>query len=114
VGFSVANGWTGPGWAHLVSRAGFVTPPTAITAVAASSTITHTAPGRTTQIAVTGDNGINYTQLASYSSSNTAKAKVSSNGLVTGVAAGNATIAVTYLPAGSNTPLTSSVSLTVS
>lgn len=30
-GFSVAQGWCGPGWLHLVSRAGFVAAPTSLT-----------------------------------------------------------------------------------
>lgn len=30
VGFAVAQGWCGPGWLHLVSRAGFVTPPSSL------------------------------------------------------------------------------------
>lgn len=33
-GFSVAQGWCGPGWLHLVSRAGFVAAPTSLTVTA--------------------------------------------------------------------------------
>lgn len=111
-GFSVAQGFAGPGWTHLVSRAGFVAAPTAITAAAAGgSTITGTA---TKQITVTGSNGINYTPLCTFTSATPAKATVSSTGLVTGVSAGSSVITATYLPAGSATALTSTVTITVS
>lgn len=68
----------------------------------------------TKQIVVTGDNGLNYTPLCTFSSSNEAKATVNGSGLVSGVAAGSATITATYLPAGADTPLSGTISFTVS
>lgn len=116
VGFSVANGFAGPGWAHLVARAGFVAAPTSftVTGTPSSSSVTAAAgAGHTTQLKVTGSNGINYTPLATYSSSNPSKATVSSTGLVTGVASGSATINISYLPAGSVSPITATANITV-
>jgi hypothetical protein len=115
LGFSVAQGFTGPGWSHLVSRAGFAPTPTAlVTTGTPGLSITATAgAGHTTQLKVMGDNGINYTPLCSFTSSLPAKATVSSSGLVTGVSAGSATVSVSYLPAGESESLTSSASITV-
>lgn len=120
-GYSVAQGFCGPGWTHLVSRAGFIAVPTgaltvapapaqtALASLTASAGATHTS-----QLKVTGSNGVNYTPLATFSSATPAKATVSSTGLVTGVAAGSSVITATYLPAGSDTPLTGTVTATVS
>ncbi|MFM8798896.1 MAG: Ig-like domain-containing protein [Fluviibacter sp.] len=121
-GFSVAQGFTGPGWTHLVSRAGFVAAPTALTVAAASgqtavSSLTAAAgSAHTTQLKVTGNNGINYTPVegVTYSSATPAKATVSSTGLVTGVAAGTSVITASYLPAGESVPVTGTVTVTVS
>lgn len=68
----------------------------------------------TTQLVITGDNGLNYTPLCSFTSSDPTKATVSSSGLITGVAAGSATITATYLPAGATEPLTAQDTVTVS
>ena len=57
---------------------------------------------------VTGDNGINYTGDVTYTSSAPDKATVSSTGLITGVAAGSATITV------KKGALTDTVAVTVS
>jgi hypothetical protein len=118
VGFSVAQGWCGPGWSHLVSRAGFVTAPTGsltVTAAGAADLSVTAAPGadHTVQLVVTGNNGINYTSLCSYTSADPTKATVSSTGLVTGVATTGTTINVSYLPAGTATPLTGTATITV-
>lgn len=116
LGFSVAQGWCGPGWTHLVSRAGFVDAPTSLTVTASSgdtSVTAATGADHTAQLKAVGDNGINYTPLVSWSSSDPTKATVSSSGLVTGVAAGSATITASYLPAGSASDINGTASITV-
>lgn len=118
-GYSVAQGFCGPGWTHLVSRAGFIAPPTALTVAAAPGATALTAltvasgATKTSQLKVTGSNGVNYTPLATFSSSAPTKASVSASGLVTGVGAGPAVITATYLPAGSDTPVTGTANVTV-
>lgn len=113
VGFSVLQGWCGPGWRSLVHKTGFVTPPTGVEASPGSLSLTTTGSGRTGQIAATASNGINVTPDCRFSSSDTSKATVSASGLVTGVASGSATITVTYeLPDG--TDVTDTVAVTVS
>jgi hypothetical protein len=114
-GFSVAQGFCGPGWAHLVSRAGFVTAPTAltVTGVPGVSITASAGASHTTQIKVMGDNGVNYTPLSTFTSGTPAKATVSPTGLVTGVSAGTSVITASYLPAGSGTPITGNVTITV-
>lgn len=116
-GFSVAQGFCGPGWAHLVSRAGFVAAPTgALTVSAAAGDLSITAASgldHTVQLKVVGSNGVNYTPLASFTSATPAKATVSASGLVTGVASGSSVISVSYLPAGAETALTGTATITV-
>lgn len=115
-GFSVAQGFCGPGWAHLVSRAGFAPAPTGITLAAATGTLT-VAAGATKQLKLTGSNGINYTSNATYSSANTAKATVDGNGLVSvpsGATAGTVVITATYVPAGEESAITATATVTVS
>ena len=110
LGYSVAQGFAGPGWRDIVDEAGFKTAPTSISVSPSSATVTAAAgAGHTSQLTVTGSNGLNLTANATYSSSAAAKATVSSAGLITGVSAGSATITVAY---GSLTPVT--VSVTVS
>lgn len=110
VGFSVLQGWCGPGWRQLVHKTGFVSVPTSVEATPATLSV---ATGETSQITVTASNGINVTPDASYTSSDATKAGVSQSGLVTGVAAGAATITATYeLPDGTNA--TDTVAVTVS
>lgn len=113
VGFSVVQGWCGPGWRSLVHKTGFVSSPTSIAAANASETVTAASGvNHTKQLVVTGSNGINYTPDCSYVSSAPSKATVSSTGLVTGVSAGSATVTATF---GGVTPaLTTTVSVTVS
>ncbi len=117
VGFSVAQGWCGPGWLHLVSRAGFVAAPTgSLTVAAVTGDLSVTASAgadHTVQLKVTGSNGMNYTPLCTFTSSDPTKATVSQSGLVTGVATGSSTITAKYLPAGSNTELTGTASITI-
>lgn len=110
LGFSVLQGWCGPGWVRLVDQAGFVKAPTAL--VPASATLSLTAGGTADQIVVTGDNGVNYTPIATYTSSAPAKASVDQSGLVTPVAAGTATITASYL-ASDGTPISTTVTVTV-
>lgn len=108
-GFSVLQGWCGPGWRALVGQTGFVAEVTAINATPA--TYTHVAAG-TQQITVTGDNSINYTPDCTFSSSVPAKATVSSSGLITAVATGASVITVTY--SGVSPALTDTIAVTVS
>lgn len=116
VGFTVAQGFTGPGWTHLVSRAGFVAAPTTLTLTGTTSLSVVGTSGGTKQLKLTGSNGINYTPLATYTSGTPAKATVSSNGTITvpaGATAGTVTITASYTPAGSSTPLTATATLTI-
>jgi hypothetical protein len=120
-GFSVAQGFCGPGWTHLVSRAGFIAAPTgALTVTAASGQPALNAitaangVNKTSQLKVMGSNGVNYTPLATFTSSAPTKATVNpTTGLVTGVSAGAAVITASYLPAGSETALTGTANVTV-
>jgi hypothetical protein len=113
-GFSVLQGWCGPGWQLLVDKTGFVAPPTAIAATPDPMTATVTAgPNHTKQIAVLASNGINRTPSSTYVSSAPNIATVNSSGLVTGISAGTATITVTYDPP-TGAPLTDTVTVTVS
>ena len=130
-GFSVAQGFCGPGWNHLAARAGFGTAVTALTATISTtqantvptyaSNLTGTAAslaGTYRNMKVVGQNGIDYTLNASYSSTLTSKATVDTNGKISipvGASAGTTTITASYLPAGATTPLTvtQTVTLTV-
>ncbi|SIL71879.1 Bacterial Ig-like domain (group 2) [Mycobacteroides abscessus subsp. abscessus] len=93
VGYSVAQGFAGPGWRTIVDKAGFAASLTTLTASPASPALTVAAGAtHTVQLMVQGDNGINYTPDCKFLSSAPTKASVSATGLVTGVAAGAATI----------------------
>lgn len=97
LGYSVAQGFAGPGWRDVVALAGFGAELTSISATPATTTVTAAlGSGHTQQIAVEGNNGVIYTADATYSSSLPAKATVSSSGLITGVSAGSATITVSF------------------
>lgn len=111
LGFSVLQGWCGPGWVQLVDQAGFVAAPTLLTLTAATSPAT-LAPAATDQLTATGDNSINYTPLVTWTSSAPTKASVNSSGLITAVAAGSATITATYLNS-LGTQITGTISVTV-
>jgi hypothetical protein len=95
-GFSLLQGWCGPGWRSLVHKTGFVAKPTSISAAAVTGLTATAGPNKTKQLVITGSNGINYTPDCSYVSADPTKATVSSTGLVTGIASGSTTIAVTY------------------
>ena len=112
LGFSVAQGWCGPGWAHLVSRAGFTAAPSSLT-ISFATGADSGAAASTAQLKVTGSNGINYTPLCRFESSDPTKAIVDQNGLVTRVATGSSTITARYLPAGESVELTDDQSITV-
>lgn len=93
LGYSVAQGFAGPGWRELVGLSGFASALTALTVTPATPALTvATGVGHTAQILVTGNNGINYTPDAVYTNSTPTKATVSSSGLITAVAAGTTTI----------------------
>ncbi|SKS40826.1 Ig-like domain-containing protein [Mycobacteroides abscessus] len=109
VGYSVAQGFAGPGWRDLVATAGFGTALTAIDATPATASLTvASGASHTVQLLVEGDNGINYTPDVTFTSSAPAIASVSASGLVTGVAAGSATIT-----AKKGAALTDTVAVTV-
>jgi hypothetical protein len=109
VGFSVLQGWCGPGWQLLVDKTGFVAAPTAIAATPDPITVT---VGADQQLSVLASNGINRTPSATYSSADPTKATVNASGLVTGVAAGSTTITVSYDPP-TGPVLTDTVAVTV-
>ncbi|SHT52862.1 Bacterial Ig-like domain (group 2) [Mycobacteroides abscessus subsp. abscessus] len=95
-GYSVAQGFAGPGWRDIVATAGFGQALTALTVTPASPSVTvATGASHTAQLLVEGDNGINYTPDCTFVSSAPSKATVSASGLVTGVATGSATITAT-------------------
>jgi hypothetical protein len=126
-GFSVAQGFCGPGWNHLAARAGFGQAVTALTATISTtqggavfaSNLSGTAAalgGTFRNMKLVGQNGIDYTVNASYSSSAPAKATVDTNGKISipvGVTAGSTTITATYLPAGATVALTASQTVTL-
>lgn len=95
-GFAVLQGWCGPGWVRLVDQTGFVKPVASLAASPASHTLSVATDSAGEQLAVTGDNGINYTPLASFTSSDPAVATVSRHGLVVPVSAGSATVTAHY------------------
>lgn len=108
LGYSVAQGFAGPGWRDVLHLSGFGSALTAISATPETVSVTAaTGATKTRQLLVTGDNGINYTGDVTYVSSLPAKATVSSTGLITGVSAGSATVTV------SKGALTATVAVTV-
>lgn len=108
LGYSVAQGFAGPGWRDIVHLARFGQELTSINATPASPSVTVSAgASHTVQLVVEGNNGINYTPDCTFVSSDPTKATVSSSGLITGVATGSTTVTVTK---GS---LTDTVSVTV-
>lgn len=93
VGYSVAQGFAGPGWRDIVATAGFGRALTELSITPGAPEVTVTVgASHTAQLLVEGDNGINYTPDCVFTSSDPSKATVSQSGLVTGVAAGSATI----------------------
>lgn len=97
LGYSVAQGFAGPGWRDLVASAGFVGEATDISLNSSTASLTAAAgTGHTKQLVVTGSNGIDLTANCYYVSSAPAKATVNQSGLITGVSAGSATITVNF------------------
>ncbi|AEF57195.1 major tail protein [Mycobacterium phage Crossroads] len=93
VGYSVAQGFAGPGWRDIVATAGFGRALTALTITPNAPSVTvASGASHTAQLLVEGDNGINYTPDCTFVSSDPTKATVSTSGLVTGIAAGSTTI----------------------
>jgi hypothetical protein len=117
LGYSVAQGFAGPGWRDLVHLTGFVAPPTTISATPSTATVTAaTGISHTAQILVTGGNGINYTPDATFTSADVTKVTVSAAGLITGVASGSAVVTAHYTPfnpLGGSSALTDTVAVTV-
>lgn len=114
MGFSVLQGWCGPGWLKLLDKTGFVTPPTTIDLGATTATVTvATGVSHTKQLTVTGSNGVNYTPLAKFVSATPANVSVSSAGLATGVLAGTSVITASY-KLTDGTTVTDTVSVTAS
>jgi hypothetical protein len=93
LGFSVLQGWCGPGWLRLVDKTGFVAPLQNLTVTPANASV---AVAAHEQLVATGNNGINYTPLVKFTSSAPDKATVDADGAVTGVATGTATITAKY------------------
>lgn len=114
LGYSVAQGFAGPGWRERVHQAGFAAPPTAITVTPGNVEVTAaTGDNHTAQLLVVADNAINYTPDARFVSTDPSVAAVSASGLVTGVSAGSTSVQVSFTPADSSTALTDTVSVTV-
>lgn len=113
------NSWLSTDFAGLQEAS---TPNPTVLAVAPTSltlSLANTPDGQ--QLTVLGDNGVNYTVLASYTSSDDTIATVSTggpagglafSGMVAPVAIGTATVTVSYTPAG-GTALTATVAVTV-
>ncbi|MGW4325452.1 Ig-like domain-containing protein [Nocardia sp. NPDC004573] len=80
-------GVAGAGADDLVTAAGFLAAPTSITVTPATATL---AVGEPLQLIVTDNNGFDRTHDATYSTSNAARATVSTTGRVTAVAVGSA------------------------
>jgi len=114
LGYSVAQGFAGPGWRDIVDEAGFKAAPTSISVTPASPIALTVAAGasKTSQLVVTGSNGVNLTQNAVYTVTGTGnRVTVSSSGLITaGSTAGTGTtVTVTY---GSLTPVVIATNVT--
>lgn len=109
-GYAVAQGWCGPGWRRVIDKTGFAPPLTSISATPAAPSIAALA---TQQITVTDSNAIVRTPDCKYAvTTGGAFATVSAAGLVTGVAAGSATVTVTLKRVGA-ADLTDTVAVTV-
>lgn len=93
LGFSVLQGWCGPGWLRLVDKTGFVTPLASLVVTPAAPSIAALAHE---QFVATGNNGINYTPLVRWSSGTPSKLTIDSSGESTGVAAGTSVVTATY------------------
>ncbi|ATN93985.1 major tail protein [Mycobacterium phage Kumao] len=89
LGFSVLQGWCGPGWRLLIDKTGFVEAPNGIEIDPGSLAL---EVGDDEQLTVMADNGINRTPDATFESSDPSVAEVDADGLVTAVGAGSATI----------------------
>jgi hypothetical protein len=112
-GFSLLQGWCGPGWRSLVHKTGFVAKPTSISAAAVTGLTATAGVNKTKQIVVTGNNGINYTPDCSFVSADPTKATVSATGLLTGIAVGSTTIAITYNGVSPSLTVSPALSITV-
>lgn len=110
LGFSVLQGWCGPGWVALVDSAGFVATPTALTVTPTTSL--SVAAHEPEQLVATGSNSVNYTPLVTWTSGTPATATVSASGEVTAVAAGTSIITAKYLNSAGSV-ITGTVTVTV-
>ena len=95
VGNPVIFGICGPGWLDLKANTdtGFEDPITGITSTPTTKSL---AVAATQQLLIKDSNNVDRTAVATYVSSDPAKATVSTTGLITGVAAGSATVTATY------------------
>jgi len=114
LGYSVAQGFAGPGWRDIVDEAGFRPAPTSISVSPAGPIAMTVAAGvgKTSQLTVTGSNGVNLTENATYTVTGTGnRVTVSSSGLITaGSTAGTGTtVTVSY---GSLTPVVITTNVT--
>lgn len=111
LGYSIAQGFAGPGWRDLVHLSGFAAPVTSISATPSTASLSM-AGSHTQQLLVTGSNGINYTPDCTFTSATPATATVNAAGLITGAATGSAVITAHYTPVN-GTVLTDTVAVTV-
>ncbi len=94
LGYAVKRFYGGPGWKAALDESGFVPEPTSVSVTPATASI---AVAATQQLSALDSNGTIVTSAVTWSSSDPTKATVNASGLVTGVAAGSATITATYL-----------------
>lgn len=98
---TITASYTPPGGGAALTDTSEITvtaaPVTSINVTPETATV---AVGATQQLTVTTNTGTDVTATATYTSSDPAIATVDASGLVTGVAAGNATITASYTPAG--------------
>jgi hypothetical protein len=114
-GFAVAHGFGGIGWKNLVTKTGLAAV-TAITVTPATLALGHTGTAAVSAPLTVADQfgAVIPNSGVTFSTSAASIATVAATGVVTGVAAGSATITGSYTPAGSFTALTATCVVTVS
>ncbi|MFI9506977.1 Ig-like domain-containing protein [Nocardia sp. NPDC052566] len=112
-GYAVAHGYGGTGWKKLLAKSGILYTVSSI-AVAPKTLSVATGNNSAPLTVVDQLGGILPTSAVTFSSSAAAKATVAANGVVTGVAAGSATITASYTPVGGGAALTDTCNVTVS
>ncbi|MEV0357105.1 Ig-like domain-containing protein [Nocardia sp. NPDC050697] len=100
LGYATRITMAGAGWKPLAADAGFLAPATSIVVHPSAAAL---GVNELLQLVVIDNNGVDRTADATYTSSATSKATVSTGGLVTGVAAGTSTITAALSGAGTDT-----------